>query len=335
MIYMFLVHAADDDDGIVQQFEWDVDIGDNIGGYYSLRLIQGTQTVDSAPINIIDESGRSATAPLPSATTSQGGSTSTTPPSITTSAGGTTNTGNPASAADTSTTATGTTGTTRPTGGSGAATTTETSQRGNLTDSSLIGNGGGSSGADLSGGAIAGIVIGVLAALSLVGLAIWFLRRRKRTHTRMCQGSNYLVPSNHEKGLGDGKDDTYATPAAVAGTGTGALVGTNTATTLPSKIYEKAELDGQSKPVRPTSGVHELPTVEEGDTPRYSELHSLEAKAGGSDSNSNSDEHRDSAITKIHVSPATNASARGSSVSELMRSPVSISDIQSPGSPKQ
>ncbi|OAL28154.1 hypothetical protein AYO20_09573 [Fonsecaea nubica] len=274
---------SDDDDGIVQQFEWDVDIGDNFGGYYSLRLIQGTQTVDSAPINIIDESGRSATAPLPSATTTQGDSSSTAPPYITTSAGGTTDTGNPVSTYDTSTTTAGTTGTTRSAGGSGAAATTATAQPGNLTDPSLLGSGGGSGGSDLSGGAIAGLVIGVLAALGLVGLAIWFLRRRKRTHTRKRQGLNYLVPSNHEKGLGDGKDATYVTPATVAGAGTGAPVGTNTATTLPSKIYERAELDGQPKPV------HELPTVEEGDAPRYSELDSPEAQAAGWSSNSKSD----------------------------------------------
>jgi hypothetical protein len=40
------------------------------------------------------------------------------------------------------------------------------------------------SGDGLSGGAIAGIVIGVVAALAIVGFALWFLLRRKRSRER-------------------------------------------------------------------------------------------------------------------------------------------------------
>lgn len=72
-------------------------------------------------------------------------------------------------------------------------------------------NNGGSSSSGLSGGAIAGIVIGVLAALALLGLLAFFLMRRRRNRN----GNAYAATST-----GDGHSEL---PAASTLAGAGAI----------------------------------------------------------------------------------------------------------------
>lgn len=225
----------DDDDGAAQTFEWDVQLEDNPGGYYSLRLIQGTQTVDSAPINIIDENGQGATGPPPSATPSPGPLGSATP--VVSSAQTDAIRSASASIAATATTDV----TTAISGNTITVVPDEATPTGNNASDTATGRSGSSGGDALSGGTIAGIVIGVLSFLTLTALLVFFLIRRHRCSS---------PPFPNEKGS---TNPSYSTPAAFAG-----LPCSGAVTPGSTERYVKPELHGDNQPLHAQPGVHEL-----------------------------------------------------------------------------
>ena len=225
---------VDDDDVAGQIFEWDVELENTPGGWYSLRIIQGTQTVDSAPINIIDENGVGATGPPPGAMP-----TASVPESVPPSASAAPTDAIASESASIAATAS-TLVTTVISGTTITAIPDEAAPTGNGTTgvSSQTNTGGGG----LSGGAIAGIVIGVLVLLALIGLLAFFLIRRRRRR------SAHLT--TNEKGP---TDPTYSTPAAFSGT---ARSGDITASDTKSGL--KPELAADDKPLRTQPGMHEM-----------------------------------------------------------------------------
>jgi hypothetical protein len=67
----------------------------------------------------------------------------------------------------------------------------------------------------ISAGAIAGIIVGIVAAIALIGLLIWFLRRRRNAEKKRVAE---LDAANH--GFGDTKAELSADSSAVKGDGT-------------------------------------------------------------------------------------------------------------------
>lgn len=292
---------------VVQSFEWDIDLENNPGGYYSLRLVQGTQTVDSGPINIIDDLGRSATDPPPTSTAPTSGVASadvtTSGPASASATSGATS----VPTAATSDTAAATAGPTESAGTSTAA------AAGTTGGSNPAEGGGGGGGGGLSGGAIAGIVIGVLVVVALVGFLVWFLRRRaqkRRTRERSTAAQSGF---NDEKGHADGRGTFLtAAPFAAAGVGAAAAAAAAGATHGKGGIEQESkssELDGVDKPLQSRPGVHELHAPDTG-WPVSHELHSPDASTLAT--NGKRDTTSDASRTEVG----------DSSVSELIGSPV-------------
>ena len=199
---------GDGDDSIPQTFEWDVELENDLGGYYSLRIVQGAQTVDSAPINIIDDEGRGAANPPPTATVSGAGSASgvLTTPTVSTPG----------------TSLTSTTQTSTPGLSTSLVSATSTQANGSLVSGSAAASPSpqqpqnrDASSSSLGGGAIAGIVIGVLAFLAFLGVAVWiFLRRRKRMHTAGQRASTQFHIDEEKPRRQNG--DEFIAPSAFA-----------------------------------------------------------------------------------------------------------------------
>jgi hypothetical protein len=231
-----------EEDGAIQGFEWDVELENPIGGYYSLRVVQGTQTADSNPIWIIDESGQGPTGPPPSnsapAVTADSTGTSASP----------TNAAESMSQQSASIAATASTLVTTVISGTTITVQPETTApTGNSTSNPTDSNGGGG----LSGGAIAGIVIGVLVLLVLICAVVWFMRRRMQ-QSRLSHND----PSTFEKK----SEAEYTTPAAFAG-GTVAAGAAGTLREPPS--VSKPELHAEPKPLRASPGLHEMPSQDD------------------------------------------------------------------------
>ncbi|KIV88787.1 hypothetical protein PV10_08431 [Exophiala mesophila] len=318
--------VVDDDEpegNVVQSFEWDVDLENNPGGYYTLRLVQGTQTVDSTPINIVDELGRSATDPLP---------TSTAPASGTTSAA--------ASTSDSASASPSASGTSAPPTGepSNTAAATAAAESGtppegsNLDNDAVAGDGGG-----LSGGAIAGIVIGVLVIVALVGLLVWFLRRRaqrRRIRARSTEPGSGLNDEKDHRGDGDG---TFLTAAPFAAAAVGAAhhgkggIEPDLAT---------SELDGGKKPSQNRQGVYELHAPDTARSPASHELHSPDAStltnSGTGGTGTMSDVSRteagESSVGELIGSPVTSAvSPAADSPQDTQRGAITRKEVGSTG----
>lgn len=280
----------------MQTFEWDVELEDFPGGWYSLRLIQGTLTADSAPINIIDENGQGATGlpPGSSPTSSASGSAPSSASATPTDAVGSESASIAATASTLVTTViSGTTITAVPEGAAPTGNST-----GDLSSENNPGGGGG-----LSGGAIAGIVIGILAALALVVLLAFFLVRRRRRYTRS---------SSNEKSHAGG---TYSTPSAFAGVARSGI----TTTDVPKK-EGKPELPADDKPLRTQPGMHEMSSPDGSSTLVSSgpyEMYSPDGSqsGGGIAGTGLSHSHSDASVT-------VRSGGNRSSVSEVMGSPV-------------
>ncbi|KPI41846.1 uncharacterized protein AB675_5522 [Cyphellophora attinorum] len=288
------------DDGLgAQTFGWDVELENTPGGWYSLRIIQGTQTVDSAPINVIDENGVGGTSPPPGSTPTSSPPPNSAPPSasavstpadavgsvsasiaatastlVTTVISGTTVTAVPDAAA--------------PTGGN------------NTTDTATETNTGGGGG--LSGGAIAGIVIGVLGFLGLIGLLVFcFVRRLRRSR------ASHHHPTN-EKGT---RGPTFLTPAAVSGV---ARSGSDT-----HKSDIKPELQADNKPLHHQPGMHEMSNPNATAAPASApyEMYSPDGSRADGDRRVSELSHSTSDASRTVYSGGNR-----SSVGEMMGSPV-------------
>ncbi|ETN38971.1 uncharacterized protein HMPREF1541_07013 [Cyphellophora europaea CBS 101466] len=236
--------SSDDDDGVVDQtFEWDVELDSNPGGYYSLRLVQGTQTADSNPINIIDENGQGATGSSP---TNVPSTPSSNPAS--TSAASATSTDGSASLSQASASIAATAATLVTTVISG--TTITAAPSGSATDGRTSDPADGGTGSDgLPGGAVAGIVIGAIGLVTLIVLLVWFVRRRARNSRR-----SHGVPSTVEP---EKREPDFATPALFAG------IPRSGATLSDKGGNGKFELQSDAKALRTTPGVHEMHSPDE------------------------------------------------------------------------
>jgi hypothetical protein len=230
------------DDGLgAQTFGWDVELENTPGGWYSLRIIQGSQTVDSAPINVIDENGVGATVAPPGSTPTSSPPPSSAPPSASavptpTDAVGAVSASIAATASTLVTTViSGTTVTAIP----DAAAPTGGNNANNTNTETNTGGGGG-----LSGGAIAGIVVGVLVFFGLIGLLVFcFVRRLRRSR------ASHHHPMN-EKGS---RKTNFLTPAGISG-----VERSSDNQDDNGNAGIKPELGADGVPLRSQPGMHEM-----------------------------------------------------------------------------